>query len=117
MSTPQKIQTCFYSNNQGEGFTSDELMIYGEDRGEFKVGAEMISIGTKTTLNGFFDFPHEFIVFIDGKGMGFHCGCETDLFGMTHYYKVIHLLSPTRLFVMYTRKSGRDWNFINGAWK
>lgn len=111
-------ETLFYSGNQGEGFTCNPDETLGlEDRGDFKLGNEVLTLLKETTLEGFFDFPHRFEGFNCKTGMVFFCGYENDLFGGTRYFKVIHLLTPKRIFVMYTPKSGRDYNFINGVWK
>lgn len=113
--TPKR-ETVFFADTQGEGLVLENGE-YFEDRGEINVGTETLTIGKSTTLDGFFDFPHEFRGFNGDRGMVFWVGFENDLFGGVHYYKVIHFIKPTRLFVLYKPGSGRDWNFVNGEWK
>jgi hypothetical protein len=111
------MKTIIYNNKQGEGIilTNDELL---EVRDETPtVAGEILIPGTSTSMSGYFDKSVEFCGVFDKNSLVFFLGETSDLIERKRYYKVVHLISETRLFSMFSHNAGRDFNFIKGKWK
>lgn len=106
-----------YSNHGGEGFILKE----GEPKPWRKQKSSVLGIelvpGVHSDLAGYFNRPLEYCGIYDDNGLVFFIGSVNDLFGSTYYYQVIHRISETRLFSMFTWQAGRDFNWIGGRWK
>lgn len=115
--TASKIETVIFSNNMGEG-----LILKPGENIEFRketplVAGEYLIPGTFTSMSGYFRHSLEFCGVINKNGLVFHIGDDTNLFDTKKYYQVVHLISETRVFSMFTFQSGRDFNYVNGRWK
>ena len=114
----ENFERVIFSHNQGQGIISETKdILIDKTPGVLKLGNTSFDIGDSITLDGFFDFPHEFVGSINNNRLIFYCGSDANLFETHHYFKVICYISPTRIFVMYTEISGRDYNWVNGIWK
>lgn len=80
------------------------------------VAGEIVSPGNKTTLNGFFCRPIEYLGLEESGYAIFYIGSKQDLFAQENYYEPVLVVSHTRLFKMYSENAGRDFNFINQKW-
>lgn len=82
-----------------------------------EIAGETLHPDTDTTLLDFFSRPVLFLGVKDGNEAIFHIGSEKDLFQEKHYFEVVFIITPTRIFQLYAPGSGRDFNFINQKWK
>lgn len=111
------METILYECNMGEGIILEEnerLLIRNESP---LVAGEILIPGTITSMSGYFNHPLKFCGVIKKNALVFLIGYDTDLFCKKTYYQVVHLISDTRLFSMFSYDAGRDFNFINGKWK
>jgi hypothetical protein len=116
--TENKIETIMFSSNQGEGIIHDSKDLdIDKTPVEITLGNTKFNIGSNVDLDGFFDFPHEYVGRLSERALVFYCGNDTDLFETRHFFKVINYITPKRIFVMYSYQSGRDYNFVENKWK
>lgn len=114
-------EATFFSNNMGEGYISDDPIEMEQllDKKNIFVANENIEPGQETTINGFYTKAIKYVGVLktNHQAIIFYIGQRVDLFSTTHYYQLLYLIDNDRLFEMFTEKSGRDFNFINGKWK
>lgn len=80
------------------------------------VAGQIVTPGSKTTLNGFFCRPIEYLGIEDNGYVIFYIGSQHDLFAQANYYEPVLVVSDTRLFKMHSENAGRDFNYINQKW-
>jgi hypothetical protein len=96
----------------------DENLFFKNKTIELK--SETLQVGSFTNLNGLMPHPLRYVgVFLENGHtyISFHIGRGADLFGFTDYYSLFAVIAPSRLFKMFTFQSGRDFNWIKGAWR
>lgn len=113
----KKIETLIFSNGCGEGLIINPGQNIEFEPKEMMVADEILIPGRFTSMSGFFKNSLEYVGVVNESSLLFRIGEEINLFGIKEYYQVIHWITETRLFSMYTYHSGRDFNFINGKWK
>lgn len=112
-----KVQTILYSDKMGEGLILNENDPKPFRRESTTVAGHTLVPGEASDLAGYFTMPLIFCGIINKSSLVFLLGFESDLFGTKHYYQVIHKISETRLFSMFTYDAGRDFNYVNQKWK
>ena len=80
------------------------------------VAGETVSPGDKTTLSDFFCRPVEYLGVEDNGYSIFYIGSKNAPSATANYYEPVLIVSDSRLFKMYSRNAGRDFNFINQKW-
>lgn len=81
------------------------------------VGSETIEPNTFTTLSGYFNILPALYVGMRENEMIFYLGNQEDLFEHKKYYLALVKLTENRIFSMFAKGSGRDFNFVNNKWK
>lgn len=106
-------EPCYFSHSEGSGYmeaSKDSVPCHAQP---ITIGGEVIEPGQSTELQGFFRRPLEYLGLKDENEMIFYIGEDQGI----HYFKSIFWISETRFFIAYKPGSGRDFNFVNGAWK
>ena len=115
------MKRVLFSTNEGEGIITEGDEVPTALPLTVKVVDEQLTPGTMTTLKDFFNRPLEYLgtdaEYPQHKKMIFHIGTDESSLFPKRYYKVISLVSPKRLFIMFRPHAGRDFNFIKGQWK
>lgn len=109
------IKHVVYSDNQGSGYIHNErneLEKYLVKKSVTINGCE-IKVGEKTTLNGHFANPIEYIGTIDKNEMVFYIGAADGLY----FFQSVFKIQEDRIFEMFSPISGRDFYYVNGIWK
>lgn len=75
-----------------------------------------------TDLDGFYTEKVRYAGFFKDnnselKVMVFCIGEEQDLFNKIKYYNCLYYISPIRIVAKYSKRSSRDYNWINNQWK
>ena len=109
-------RVCF-SHNEGEGIIADSSELLPVVCTNVKIGTTELVPGIKTTMNGFFLRDVQFQGMLNKTEMVFLLGSTDTLFESKTYYKVVHFISETRIFIVYGAGFGRDYNFVKGRWK
>lgn len=68
-------------------------------------------------MDEFFSRDVHFQGLLNETELVFLLGTNDTLFESKTYYKVVHFISETRIFIVYGEGFGRDYNFVNGRWK
>lgn len=107
----------YLDGSQGLYYKSAERLWEGKLlRKSIAVAGQAVVPGNKTTLNGFFCRPIEYLGVEENGYAIFYIGSQNDLFAQANYYEPVLVVSDTRLFKMYSENAGRDFNFINQKW-
>lgn len=112
------METVIFSNRQGSGYTcaNDQEIYSVAQKLPIQVNGQTYNPGDKTTLNGFFCRPLEYIGSVDSEAI-FCMGNTEDLFNQVWFYQSVYIISDARIFLIYGNGFGRDYNFINNKWK
>jgi hypothetical protein len=109
-----------FGGGVGEGYITTSP-ITDLNKKPVSLAGETLIAGQKTTLQGFFARPIEYVGCIKIKNkmieLVFHFGFENTLFETKYYYESLHKVSAIRVFKMYSFSGGRDFNFKNNKWK
>ncbi|MFC4262447.1 hypothetical protein ACFOWM_06145 [Ferruginibacter yonginensis] len=116
------MEKVIYSSNMGLGIICEDDEPLPVNNTPINVAGEVLNVGTKTTMSGYFKKPLEYCGLLAGEEletnvMVFHIGDVQNLFKKLRYYQCIYWVEQNRLFEKYTESSGRDYKFINGIWK
>lgn len=111
------METILFSKNMGEGLILNNNQKPPVKNESPTVGDEILIPGTYTSLSGYFAHSLKFCGVMNKNCLVFFIGETEDLFESKKYYQVIHLITKTRLFSMFTYAAGRDFNFVKGKWK
>lgn len=107
-----------FSNKQGSGYIFDnetDILKFIQPC-TVAIGTEMINPGDMTNLDNYLTQKVKYLGMVNGNGMILHYGTDRNLFPKS-YYGLIWIMSKTRIFEMFSHRSGTDHNFVNGKWK
>jgi hypothetical protein len=115
-----KDYKVMFGGGVGEGYITTSP-ITDLNKKPVSLAGETLIAGQKTTLQGFFARPIEYVGYIKMKNkmveLVFHFGVENTLFETKYYYESLHKVTETRTFKMFSFMGGRDFNFKNEKWK
>lgn len=83
------------------------------------LAGETLIVGKKTTLQGYFLKPTEYVGFIQQQNsieLFFLLGTENSIFETKYYYENLFKINELRTFKMFSNSAGRDFNFIEQKW-
>jgi len=115
------IETIF-RGGMGEGCILEQGQkledFYQIDTTPTQMGNCLLEVGKETVMDGYFSSPVVYYGKQDKK-LFFLLGSEGgDLFQTPKtYYETMLRLDENRFFRMYSRKAGRDFNFVKNKWK
>ena len=115
--TYQPMESVVFNHNQGSGYITDSEIIdpsFKPDAAEFVFGT--IQSGELTNMGHFFNKPLKYMGRKGGE-LVFLIGNELKPQKIKWFFQSVYLISPTRIFLMYSHASGRDYNWVNGQWK
>jgi len=114
------VEHTIFRGGIGEGILTDVGEVIPDlVKQSVTVVDTVIEPDTMTDLLGHWRCPIRYVGMILPNTLVFYLGDQGgSLFEpRKSAYQCIHLITPTRLFLMFTFKSGRDWNWIKGKWK
>jgi hypothetical protein len=111
------MRTIIYSNKMGEGIILEDYTPLIIDPKNVPVASTILIANTYSSMCGYFKHDLLFCGVINKKTLVFFIGEEINGSTKKRFYQIIHLITETRLFSMFSHLAGRDFNFVNGVWK
>lgn len=115
-----KDYKVMFGSGIGEGYITTSPII-DLNKKPVSLAGETLIAGEKTTLQGFYARPIEYVGCIRVKNkmveLVFHFGTKNTLFQTEYYYESVQKVSETRIFKMLSFRGGRDFNFKKNKWK
>lgn len=123
MKQQQNLQDykVMFGEGVGEGYITTSP-ITDANKEPVTLAGETLIAGEKTTLQGFFLTPIEYVGCIKKQGKNlveliFNFASESNIFETKFYYETLYKVDENRTFKMFSYRGGRDFNFINNKWK
>ena len=96
-------------------FTENEADTLIEKTDAF-LGETVLTPGTRTTLNGFFNGDVVYLGIYD-EHLQFKIGENSDLFGFEIWTNAFKKINDNRICTVYQLGTARDYIYRNGVWK